>query len=272
METVKLNTGAKMPVIGFGTWKIFPNGHAKKATLEALQAGYRHIDTARIYGNEKGVGKAIRESGIPREEIFITTKLWNGDQGYEKALRAFDKSLARLDMEYVDLYLMHWPVSDKRKDSWRAMSEIYKSGHAKAVGVSNFLVRHLEDIQEVSDIVPAVNQCEFHPFLYEHLIELLDYCKKKGIVFEAYSPLAHGKVTDETVLPGIAKKYGKSTAQIILRWCLQHGTVPLPKSTNPAHIQQNLAVFDFELSTAEMERINGLSNGTRTAWNPENLA
>jgi diketogulonate reductase-like aldo/keto reductase len=271
MKAVKLNTGATMPAIGFGTWKIFPNGHAKKATLEALSAGYRHIDTARIYGNEKGVGQAVRESGIAREELFITTKLWNGDQGYDKALKAFDKSLGRLGMDYVDLYLMHWPVPDKRQESWRAMEEMYKSGRARAIGVSNFLVRHLEELAAASNTVPAVNQVEFHPFLYEDLISLLDYCKQKGIVFEAYSPLAHGKVTDVTVLPAIAKKHGKSTAQIILRWCLQHGTVPLPKSTNPEHIKQNLEVFDFELTPAEMEQINDLSSGTRTAWNPENM-
>jgi diketogulonate reductase-like aldo/keto reductase len=271
METVKLNTGAKMPAIGFGTWKIFPNGHAKKATLEALEAGYRHIDTARIYGNEKGVGQAIRESGIPREDIFVTTKLWNGDQGYDKSFKAFDKSLARLGMEYVDLYLMHWPVPEKRLESWRAMTEMYKSGRAKAIGVSNFLIRHLEELLAASDTTPAVNQVEFHPFLYENLIGLLDYCKHKGIVFEAYSPLAHGKITDTKVLPVIAKKHGKSTAQVILRWCLQHGTVPLPKSTNPEHIKQNLEIFDFELTPQEMEQINDLSNGTRTSWNPEEI-
>ncbi|HSX23536.1 MAG TPA: aldo/keto reductase, partial [Candidatus Saccharimonadales bacterium] len=168
-------------------------------------------------------------------------------------------------------YLMHWPVTEKRQDSWRAMTEIYRSGRAKAVGVSNFLVRHLEELSQTSDLVPAVNQVEFHPFLYDELIGLLDYCKQKGIVFEAYSPLAHGKVTDTKVLPVIAKNHDKSTAQVILRWCLQHGTVPLPKSTDPEHIRQNLEIFDFGLTAAEMEQINDLSNGTRTAWNPENL-
>lgn len=267
-KTFKLNTGAHMPAVGFGTWQIFPNGRAKRATQEALAAGYRHIDTARIYGNEHGVGQAIKASVVPREDIFLTTKLWNLSQGYEKALKAFDNSLERLGMDYVDLYLIHWPVIGKRLDSWKALEEIYASGRAKAVGVSNFTVEHLSELMEHSKLVPAVNQVEFHPFLYDDQIELLEFCARHGIVVEAYSPLAHGKKTDEAVLPPIAKRHGKSSAQIILRWCLRHGTVPLPKSTNPQHIKDNLDIFDFELSADEMRVIDDLSDGTRTCWDP----
>lgn len=271
MKTVTLNTGAKMPTIGFGTWQIFPNGRAKHATADALTTGYRLIDTARIYGNERGVGEAIKASIISREDVFLTTKLWNSNQGYEQAHKAFEASLKRLGMEYVDLYLLHWPVTGKRLDSWRALEEIHASGRAKAVGVSNFTVRHLTELAEKASITPAVNQVEFHPFLYDEQVELLEYCAQHDIVVEAYSPLAHGKKTDETVLSPIAKRHGKSSAQVILRWCVQHGTVPLPKSTNPVHMQDNLDIFDFELSAEEMRAIDGLSDGTRTCWDPTTM-
>lgn len=270
-RSYKLNTGTSMPAIGFGTWQIFPNGRARQATQRALEAGYRLIDTARIYGNEHGVGQAINSSKIPRADIFLTTKLWNLSQGYDKALRAFDNSLRRLDMDYVDLYLVHWPVSGKRLDSWRALVEIQASGRAEAIGVSNFTVQHLTELMEHSKVVPAVNQVEFHPFLYKEQIELLEFCAKHGIVVEAYSPLAHGKKTDERVLPPIAQAHGKSSSQVILRWCLQHGTVPLPKSTNPDHIKENLDIFDFELSAEEMRAIDDLSDGTRTCWDPSDM-
>lgn len=245
---------------------------ARGAVANALQSGYRLIDTARIYMNEKSVGKAIKESSIDRSEIFVTTKLWNHNQGYKSAHRAFSASLRRLGMDYVDLYLIHWPVKGKRQDSWRALEEIHHSGRAKAIGVSNYTVRHLKELLANSKVVPAVNQVEFHPFLYNEQIELLKFCKKHNIIIEAYSPLAHGKKTDDKVLPPIAQKYGKSSAQVILRWCVQHGTVPLPKSSNPKHIRDNLDIFDFELSKAEMEQINSLSDGTRTCWNPNAMA
>lgn len=272
IKTFDLNTGVKMPGIGFGTWQIFPNGRAKRATAEALVAGYRLIDTARIYGNEHGVGRAINDSSVSREDIFLTTKLWNLSQGYDKAHAAFNNSLRRLKMDYVDLYLLHWPVSGKRLDSWRALEEIHASGRAKAIGVSNFTVKHLTELMEKSSVVPAINQVEFHPFLYKEQIELLDFCEKHGIVVEAYSPLAHGRKTDEVVLPPVAQRHGKSVSQVILRWCLQHGTVPLPKSTNPDHIKENLDIFDFELSDSEMRAIDDLSDGTRTCWNPSDMA
>lgn len=270
--TFTLNTGATIPAIGFGTWQIFPSILAERAVSSALKLGYRHVDTARIYGNEKGVGKACRQSDVAREELFVTTKLWNHSQGYDKALEAFDGSLARLGLDYVDLYLLHWPVEGKRVDSWRALEEIQASGRSKAIGVSNFTIKHLEELMTVSKVVPAVNQVEFHPFLYKEQAELLAFCHKHSIIVEAYSPLAHGKKTDESVLPGIADRHAKSTIQVILRWCFQHGTVPLPKSTDSDHMSSNLEIFDFELTAQEMQQINDLSDGTRTCWNPSNVA
>ncbi|HSX53277.1 MAG TPA: aldo/keto reductase [Patescibacteria group bacterium] len=271
METVKLNTGAQIPQLGFGTWKIRMNGTAQQAVQEALHAGYRHVDTARIYGNEKGVGRGIAASGIARKDIFLTTKLWNGDQGYDKALRAFDASLERLGLDYVDLYIIHWPVSGKRQESWKALEQIHKSGKARAIGVSNYTVKHLEDLLTNSATVPAVNQVEFHPFLYKDQEPLLEFCKKHGIVLEAYSPLAHGKRLHEPLLTEIAALYHRSTAQILLRWALQHGTVPIVKSTHQERIIENLNVFDFELSKENMQAIDNLSDGTRTCWDPTNV-
>ena len=272
MNTMKLNTGAQIPGIGFGTWKIRLNSSAERAVADALKAGYRHIDTARIYGNEKGVGRAIAASGIDRKDVFITTKLFNTDQGYDSALKAFDGSLERLGMDYVDLYLIHWPVTSKRQQSWKALEEIYKSGRAKAIGVSNYTVRHLEELLASASVVPAANQVEFHPFLYRDQEPLLKFCKAHDILVEAYSPLAHGKRLDEPALDQIAQEYGKSNAQILLRWASQHGTVPLVKSTHHERIVQNLQIFDFVLSRETMEAIDNLSDGTRTCWDPTNVA
>lgn len=268
---IKLNTGNAIPAIGFGTWQILPGSRTRKAVTSALEAGYRLIDTARIYGNETSVGKAIASSPVPREETFITTKLWNASQGYDKAHRAFRNSLKRLGLDYVDLYLIHWPVTAKRQDSWRALTEIHAAGLAKNIGVSNYTIRHLEELLSETSIVPAVNQIEFHPFLYEEQKPLLEFCRQQGIVVEAYSPLAHGKRINSDILSVIAAKHGKSSAQVVLRWCVQHGTIPLPKSNNPDHIRDNADIFDFELTQKEMEQINSLSDGTRTCWNPSNM-
>jgi diketogulonate reductase-like aldo/keto reductase len=267
---IKLNTGDQMPVIGFGTWQIESQKEAKSAVITALKSGYRLIDTARIYGNEEGVGAGIKESGVPREEIFLTTKLWNGDQGYDSALNAFEQSLKRLNMEYVDLYLIHWPATDKRAQSWRALQKIYSGGLAKNIGVSNYTVRHLEELLEDSKIIPAVNQIEFHPFIYKEQKEVLEFCKQKGIVVEAYSPLARARNMDNTILHAVAEHHGKTIAQVMLRWAIQHGTVPIPKSTNSARIKENLKVFDFKLADEEMETINKLSGGKRVTWDPTN--
>jgi diketogulonate reductase-like aldo/keto reductase len=268
---IKLNTGAKMSQLGFGTWKLSNGREARNAVVEAIKIGYRLIDTAHIYGNEKSVGQAIAESEVPREELFITTKLWNGDQGYDKALKAFDESLEKLGLEYLDLYLIHWPATDKRAESWKALQEIYKSGRAKAIGVSNYTVNHLEELLAESDVVPAVNQVEFHPFLYAQQKELLEFCHKKGIVFEAYSPLARTHGMDNTILHAVAERHAKTPAQVMLRWAIQHNTVPIPKSSNPERIRENFKIFNFELSDEEMKTIDRLSTGEHMTWDPTDL-
>lgn len=260
-----------MPTIGFGTWEITPDTAAEAAVRLALEAGYRHIDTAKIYGNERGVGKAIRESGIAREEIFVTTKLWNSAHAYDDALHAIDESLKNLQMDYVDLYLIHWPESETRNEAWRALVDIYKSGKAKSIGVSNYTVRHLEQLLKESDAVPMVNQVEFHPFIYEEQKVLIDYCHERDIVVEAYSPLARLAKTRRPEIDDIAKRTGKTASQVVLRWCLQHGTVPLPRSQNPEHIRENLAVYDFELDDKDMKTLDSLYDGERVTWNPTNI-
>jgi diketogulonate reductase-like aldo/keto reductase len=271
VPTVKLNTGDKMPEIGFGTWKISNQKDAKKAVKTAIKVGYKLIDTAKIYGNEEGVGEGIKEGGVDRAELFVTTKLWNDDQGYESGLKAFDESLKRLGLEYVDLYLIHWPGTDRRAEAWKALQEIQSQGLAKNIGVSNYTVRHLEEVLSSSKVVPAVNQIEFHPFIYEDQKEVLEYCKKNKIVVEAYSPLARARDMENTTLHAIAVRHGKTIAQVMLRWAIQHGTVPIPKSTNPGRTKENIEVFDFDLAEEEMNTINRLSTNKRVTWDPTNL-
>jgi diketogulonate reductase-like aldo/keto reductase len=270
-ENLKLRSGTEIPVIGFGTWQLSPK-QAYQSVKDALEIGYRHIDTAKIYGNEQDVGRAVKDSGIKREDIFITTKLWNSDQGYDSALKAFDESLGRLGLDYIDLYLIHWPGQgrQKRHDSWKALLNIKASGRVRSVGVSNFTIEHLQTLFQEFDEKPAVNQVEFHPFIYEEQAELLDFCKSQNIVFEAYSPLARGKLNDP-MLGEIGGQYGKSAAQVMLRWALQHGTVPLPRSSSRGHIEDNFDVFDFELSGEDMKAIDNITQAGRTAWDPTNL-
>jgi len=265
-NTIKLNSGTDIPQIGFGTWQINPSSQAKKATQVALEAGYRHIDTARIYLNEKGVGQAIDESGITRKDIFVTTKLWNGD--HKDPRKALKKSLKRLGVDYVDLYLIHYPVAE-RIASWKILEQLYKEGKAKAIGVSNFTVKHLTELMEQTDIVPAVNQVEFHPFLYQK--ELLDFCDKHGVVVEAYSPLAHGKKMEDPTIAKVAANYNKSPAQIMIKWAIQHGMVVIPKSKNPGRIAQNLDVFDVKINKADMALLDNLNENLRTCWDPTDV-
>jgi diketogulonate reductase-like aldo/keto reductase len=271
LPAVKLNSGAGMPAIGFGTWQIDSQDKASDAVKTAIAVGYRLIDTARIYSNEQGVGVGIKESGVPREEIFITTKLWNGDQGYESGLKAFEKSLKTLDLEYLDLYLIHWPATDKRAESWKALQEIHSKGLAKAIGVSNYTVRHLKELLENSDVTPAVNQIEFHPFIYEEQKAVLEFCKEKGIIVEAYSPLARAQDMENTTLHAVAARHGKTIAQVMLRWAIQHGAVPIPKTASIDRMKKNLSIFDFELSNAEMNAINSLSSGEFLVLDPSSI-
>jgi diketogulonate reductase-like aldo/keto reductase len=260
-----------VPAIGFGTWQIGSDSETKEAVLHALGAGYRVIDTARIYGNEPGVGEAIRESGVPREDIFVTTKLWNDDQGYGSTLRACRVSLEKLGLDYLDLYLIHWPATSKRHDSWRAMGRLLSDGKIKAAGVSNFTIDHLQDLMKRSELLPAVNQVEFHPFIYEEQKALLKYCADQGIVAEAYSPLHRLGQERVPVIEKIARRHNKSPQQIVLRWCIQHGTLPLTRSTNPAHIDSNFDVFGFKLTKEDMKAIDALSDGERVTWDPTGM-
>lgn len=271
MEYITLNTGNKIPTIGYGTWQM-NDSEAADAVEQALSLGYRLIDTAAVYGNEKGVGEGIERSDVEREDMFVTTKLWNDEQGYESAFQAFDDSLDRLGLDYIDLYLIHWPATAQRRESWKALTELYESGRAKNVGVSNYTVRHLEEMKDYTDLVPAVNQVEFHPFLYKEQEELLEYCAAKNIVVEAYSPLARANKLEHDTLQDIGDTYGKTPAQVMLRWCMQQYTVPIPKSADPDRIKENFEVFDFELSGKDMEAINNLSQGMRTGSDPHDMA
>lgn len=257
---VTLNNEVKMPVLGLGTFQS-PEGKATRdAVLWALEAGYRHIDTAAMYGNEQDVGRAIRESGLPREAIFLTTKLWNGDQ--PAALRAFDESLARLGVDYLDLFLIHWPIKGTHLAAWRDLGKIYESGRARAVGVSNYTPKYLEELRGVSDLVPAVNQFEISPFLTRQ--SLVDYCVKNQIQVESYSPLARGKRWGNPVIAGLAERCGKSPAQIMIRWALEKGYVVIPKSTHRERIVENSDVFDFALAPEDVQRLDGLNENART--------
>jgi diketogulonate reductase-like aldo/keto reductase len=263
--TLLTNQGNSVPNLGLGVWKSRPK-ECYTAVLAALEAGYRHIDTAAIYGNEAEVGSAIRDSGISRSELFIVTKLWNADQGYDSALTAIARSLEKLALDYVDMYLIHFPVTGKRKDSWRALKKIKELGKAKSIGVSNFMISHLDELLAETAVVPAMNQVEFHPFLND--IPLSEYCHSKGILLEAYSPLAHGKKLEDPKVSALANHYGKSNAQILIRWGLQKGMVVIPKSVNPIRIRENGNVFDFEITEAHMREMESWNEGFRTCWDP----
>ncbi|MDM5321451.1 aldo/keto reductase [Bacillus altitudinis] len=270
-DTVTLNNGVEMPWFGLGVFKVEDGNQVVDAVKAAIRNGYRSIDTAAVYKNETGVGKAIKESGVKREDLFITSKVWNTDQGYDKALAAFDASLNRLGLDYLDLYLIHWPGPNTEtfKDTWRALEKLYKDGKVRAIGVSNFYIQHLEELLKDAEIVPAVNQVEFHPKLT--LVELRQYAKEKGIQIEAWSPLMQGKLLDHDVLKDMAARYNKSVAQVILRWDLQSGVVTIPKSINEERIKQNADIFDFELSREDMEKIDALNNNERVGSNPETM-
>lgn len=262
----KLNTGVEIPFIGFGTYQM-KKQTAYQPTLDALKIGYRHIDTAQFYDNEAEVGQAIKDSGIPREEIFITSKLEIGNFGYENTVKSFKESVANIGSDYIDLFLLHWPVEKYRIESWKALEVMYKEGNALSIGVSNFTVAHLEELIAATEIVPAVNQVEFSPYLYQK--ELLEYCKEKEIVLEAYSPLTQANKLGDPKLMEIAKKYKKSTAQILVKWVIQHDAVVLPKSSNKDRIKENADVFDFKISDEDMTTLDGFNENLRYSWNPE---
>ncbi|MGE7766318.1 aldo/keto reductase [Peribacillus sp. NPDC096540] len=268
-ETITLHNGVKMPQLGFGVFKVKNGNETVESVKKAIEVGYRAIDTAAIYENEESVGQAIKECGIPREELFITSKVWNTEQGYETTLQAFDDSLKRLGLEYLDLYLIHWPGKDKYLETWKALEKLYNEGKVKSIGVSNFHVHHLEKLLANSEIKPVVNQIELHPLLTQ--VEIRDYCEKHDIKVEAWSPLGRGNLIEEPTINHIAKKHRKSSAQVLIRWHLQHEIVVIPKSITPSRIEENAQVFDFSLSLNEMNQIDALNKNERFGSNPDEL-
>jgi methylglyoxal/glyoxal reductase len=267
--TTTLHNGVKMPYFGLGVFKVQEGQEVEESVKHALAAGYRSIDTAAVYRNEVGVGKAIIESGIPREELFVTTKVWNDDQGYDTTLEAFETSLEKLDMDYVDLYLIHWAVSGKYLDTWRALERLYKEGRVRAIGVSNFQIHHLQDIMNHYEEKPTVNQVELHPYLVQE--ELRAFCTTNQIAVEAWSPLAKGQVLADPTLVELSEKYGKTPAQIALRWHVQNDIIVIPKSITPTRIKENADIFDFELSNEDMQKISLLDRDHRTGSHPDNF-
>ena len=271
MHYKKLNNGLDIPQLGYGVWKV-PNEEAEAAVGQALEAGYRLIDTAKIYGNELGVGKALATCHVPRADLFITTKVWNADQGYENTLQAFDESLERLGLDYVDLYLIHWPTPefDTYVDTYKALEKFYKEGRAKAIGVCNFDIEHLQRIMDKCEVMPTVNQVECHPYLQQ--TELKNFCNEHGILLEAYSPLMNGtQVLEDPVIQEIANQYGKTPAQVILRWHLQSDVAVIPKTVTPSRMTENLNVFDFELSSDDLEKIAKLDRNERNNAVPNEM-
>ncbi|WHY55533.1 aldo/keto reductase [Peribacillus simplex] len=272
-DTTTLHNGVKMPWFGLGVFKVEEGPELVNAVKAAIKHGYRSIDTAAIYENEEGVGQGIREgikeAGISRDDLFVTSKVWNADLGYESAIAAYEKSLKKLGLEYLDLYLIHWPVEGKYKEAWRALETLYKEGKVKAIGVSNFQIHHLKDLLEDAEVKPMVNQVECHPRLTQK--EVQAFCKEQGIQLEAWSPLMQGELLDNDVLQAIATKHGKSVAQVILRWDIQNGIVTIPKSTKEHRIVENSSIFDFELTEEEMNQIDGLNQNHRVGPDPDNF-
>ncbi|MBB6636606.1 aldo/keto reductase [Cohnella thailandensis] len=267
-DTAVLHNGVHMPRLGLGVFKVKEGEEVERAVRTAIEAGYRSIDTAKAYNNEEGVGRAIKDSGVSPGELFVTTKVWNSDQGYDSTLRAFEASRERLGLDAIDLYLVHWPVKGKYLETYRALEKLYRDGAVRAIGVSNFQIHHLKDILEAFEIKPMVNQVEYHPLLSQ--VELRRFCEREGIQLEAWSPLMQGNL-DVPEIAELAAKHGKTAAQIVLRWDLQHGVVTIPKSTNERRIRENADVFDFELSAEDMALLDGLNRNRRFGSDPDNF-
>ncbi len=266
-DKVKLHNGVEMPAIGLGVYKVEDGSQVEDTIQTALDLGYRLIDTASFYENEEGVGRAIRNSGLSRDEIFLTTKVWNSEQGYENTLKAFDESMERLGLDYLDLYLVHWPVKGMYLETWRALESLYREGKVKAIGVSNFKIHHLEDLLSNSSEKPVINQVELHPLLSQ--VDLRKYCQENDIKVEAWSPLSRGRFLDEPVLGKIASRHGKTPAQIILKWHLQNQIIPIPKSVTPSRQRENADLFDFSLTQEEIAEIDALNKNQRFGADPD---
>lgn len=266
---IKMNNGVEIPQLGLGVYLTKSGSECINAIHWALEAGYRHVDTAKFYKNEKDVGEAIKNSGINRKEVFVTTKLWNEDHGYDSALKAFDKSLKTLNIDYIDCYLIHWPVHEKRKDSWKALEKIYESGYCKSIGVSNYMIPHLKELFTYANIIPVINQVEFNPFIYQK--DLLEECNKNKIILEAYAPLTRSKKLNDKKVLSIAQKHKKSNAQVLIRWAIQHDLVVIPKSVHKERIIENANVFDFILDESDMEILDNMDEGFRSSWDPTKI-
>ena len=269
IPSITLNNGVTMPQVGFGVFQV-PSEATRAAVASALEAGYRSIDTATVYGNETEVGEAIAQSGVPRDELFVTTKLWNADQGYDETARAFEKSLRKLGMDYVDLYLIHWPLPevDRYRETWQAFEKLHADGKIRAIGVSNFQPHHLDRLAESSDVVPAVNQIELHPYLQQ--AEARRYHSEHGIVTEAWSPIGQGKgLLEDASIAEVAGKHGRTPAQVVLRWHLQLGNVIIPKSVTPSRIRENLDLFGFSLDDDDMATLGAVDRDGRIGPNPD---
>lgn len=273
-DTFVLNNGVRVPVIGFGTWLMPDEETTVEIIDDAIRDGYRHIDTAEYYKNEKSIGEAVKKSGLKREDLFITSKVWNTDSGYDKTMAAFERTLKNLGTDYLDLYLIHWPAvaaqydnwEEINLDTWRALTDLYKAGKVRAIGVSNFLPHHLEALMK-TEVPPMVDQIEFHPGNMQK--DTLEYCRNHNIQVEAWSPLGRGRVLSDPELQKIADKYGKSVSQLCIRWALQNGVIPLPKSVTPSRIQQNADVFDFEISQEDMNTINSMPDFGGSGLDPD---
>lgn len=270
-STVSLGGGVDMPRLGLGVFQSEPGAETENAVRWALEAGYRHIDTASLYANESDVGAGIQASGVPRSDVFVTTKVWNTDQGYDRTLAAFDRSLAELGMDHVDLYLVHWPMPEQglATETWRALEMIHRDGRARAIGVSNFEPHHLEPLAAAAEVMPVINQVELHPYLQQR--HLQDYCREHNIVLEAWSPLAKGEVVGDSVLNEIGRRYNKSAVQVTVRWMLQAGIVTIPKSVKRERIVANADVYDFELAPEDIAAIEGLDRNGRTGPHPDHF-
>ncbi|HET7356325.1 MAG TPA: aldo/keto reductase [Nocardioidaceae bacterium] len=271
VPNLTLNNGIEIPQLGFGVFKV-PAGHTKEVVLKALETGYRHIDTARLYGNEAEVGEAVRESGLDRDAVFVTTKVWNDDQGYDATMRAFDASMDRLGLDVLDLYLIHWPVphQDLYLDTWRAMEKLYRDGRIRAIGVSNFNPDHLRRLVDETDVVPVLNQVELHPYLQQEEVRKTD--DSLDVLTEAWGPIARGgELLSDPVVVRLADKHGKTPAQVVLRWHVQLGNVVIPKSVTPSRIEENFDVFSFELDDEDMTAVAELDRGERTGPDPDEL-
>lgn len=272
VKIYKLNNGINFPAIGLGVFKMPDSDSTKRAIEFALRTGYRHVDTAMIYNNEKSVGKAIASGVIPRDQLFVTTKVWNSDHGYDNTIKAFNASLNRLQLDYIDLYLIHWPVQGKRKETWKALETLYNEGKCRSIGVSNYMTQHLNELFSYCSVMPQVNQIELHPYIYNSRLDVIKLCMQNDILPIAYSPLTKGLKLNDPVLVKMASKYKRNTAQLLIRWAIEHGFAVIPKSSVTTRIAENFQVFNFEITSSDMVILDNLDENFTTGWDPSDAS